>query len=53
MLGKIVSREDLNNKLNVDDFIDNSFNGTVFGTNWFTKLKNVNDFIITPTTASR
>ena len=46
MLGKIVSREDLNNKLNVDDFIDNSFNGTVFGTNWFTKLKNVNDFII-------
>ena len=25
--------------------IDNSFNGTVFGTNWFTKLKNVNDFM--------
>lgn len=46
MVGKLITRKELVNKINIDDFIDNSFNGTVFSTGWFTSLKKVNQFII-------
>ena len=46
MVGKLITRKELVNKINIDDFIDNSFNGTVFSTAWFTSLKKVNQFII-------
>ncbi len=46
MVGKLITHKELVNKINIDDFIDNSFNGTVFSTDWFTSLKKVNQFII-------
>ena len=46
MTSKIVSDRELNSRINLDEFIDRSFNGTVFATSWFIKLKNVKNFVI-------
>lgn len=47
MISEIITRNRLNSILDIDKFIDASFNGTVFATKWFTKLKNVDKFIVT------